>query len=344
MENLDQNIKPVRLHLELKREHLPAKAKVMLKRYGDSSTGDKITRDILIPSDMPLHNLHYTIQVLFGWRNSHLRSFNLPKENFDKLTNKTIKGWANLVGDFFVPPSIGEDYYWNDNYEGGSEKLWFKKRYTGPYKYEGYFKDVSLAKLDVENLLSEYKNLPVREPFADYVKRAKVDENAKINIIKHAPLIDLTIQEVDDSIYFGFGFNDLMENIIVDQLIAYKDEEIFFDGKMPSCHHLDYNYDFGDNWEVKITKHKSCDDLIAANLITTEELEAAKAIVTNQHKPVCLSMDGISLIDDVGNLFGFAEFLEEIYEGSDKVEVASMKRWGKSQGYSEKKLQPQKIL
>lgn len=44
----------------------------MMKRYGESLTGNSITRDILIPADMPLHNLHYAIQKLFGFQNSHL--------------------------------------------------------------------------------------------------------------------------------------------------------------------------------------------------------------------------------------------------------------------------------
>ncbi len=71
-------ITPVRLHLELRSDYLSDYHKRMLRRYGESSTGESITRDILIPSDMPLHNLHYAMQKLFGWQNSHLRSFYLP--------------------------------------------------------------------------------------------------------------------------------------------------------------------------------------------------------------------------------------------------------------------------
>ena len=56
--------KPVHLHLELKDDYLNDAEKAILHRYGESSTGDSISRDILIPSDMPLHNLHYAIQKL----------------------------------------------------------------------------------------------------------------------------------------------------------------------------------------------------------------------------------------------------------------------------------------
>ena len=78
--SIKSEITAVRLRLELKDDYLSDYQKRMLKRYGESISGDSITRDILIPSDMPLHNLHYTIQRLFGWQNSHLRSFYLPEE------------------------------------------------------------------------------------------------------------------------------------------------------------------------------------------------------------------------------------------------------------------------
>lgn len=59
-------IKPIHLRLELKDDYLSDFQKVMLKRYGESITGDSIIRDVLIPSDMPLHNLHSVIQKAFG--------------------------------------------------------------------------------------------------------------------------------------------------------------------------------------------------------------------------------------------------------------------------------------
>ena len=60
-------IPTIRLHLELKDEYLSDYQRRTLRRYGESTTGESITRYILIPSDMPLHNLHYAIQKLFGW-------------------------------------------------------------------------------------------------------------------------------------------------------------------------------------------------------------------------------------------------------------------------------------
>ena len=120
---MKNNITPVRLHLELKDDYLSDYQKRMLKRYGESASGDSITRDILIPSDMPLHNLHYAIQKLFGWQNSHLRSFYLPERVYSELTDDTVRGWSDLVGILFQPPEAEKDVFWDDDYESGSFKV-----------------------------------------------------------------------------------------------------------------------------------------------------------------------------------------------------------------------------
>ena len=114
---IKNKITPVRLHLELKGDYLSDYQKRMLRRYGESTSGESITRDILIPSDMPLHNLHYAIQRLFGWQNSHLRSFYLPDDIYNKLTGGTVKGWSDLLGVIYE----GED-----KEEASSARVWAK--------------------------------------------------------------------------------------------------------------------------------------------------------------------------------------------------------------------------
>lgn len=158
--SIKNEITPVRLHLELRDDYLSDYQKRMLIRYGESTSGDSITRDILVPSDMPLHNLHYTIQILFGWQNSHLRSFYLPEEVYNKLTGGTVKGWSDLVGILFQPPSEAEeDVFWDDDYERGSFKVWLRKKYTGPYIYGGTMEHPEVARRDVQELLDSYKML-----------------------------------------------------------------------------------------------------------------------------------------------------------------------------------------
>ena len=178
---IKNKITPVRLHLELKCDYLSDYQKRMLKRYGESASGESITRDILIPSDMQLHNLHYAIQKLFGWQNSHLRSFYLPEDIYNKLTGGTVKGWSDLVGILFQPPSECEaDVFWDDDYEKGSLKVWLRKKYTGPYIYGGTMEYPEAARQDVKILLERFRMLEVRESFSDYWKRKEQDKNSEI--------------------------------------------------------------------------------------------------------------------------------------------------------------------
>ena len=343
--SIKNEITPVRLHLELRDDYLSDYQKRMLRRYGESISGDSITRDILIPSDMPLHNLHYAIQKLFGWQNSHLRSFYLPEEIYDKLTGSTVKGWSDLVGILFQPPSEAEeDVFWDDDYERGSFKVWLRKKYTGSYIYGGTMERLEVARQDVQELLEHFRMLEVRESFNDYMKRAEQDKNAEMRIIKKAPLIDLTLEEMNSSIMIDGGTESLLERLEVNKVIAAQGEDIASKELFPVTKELIYNYDFGDNWIVKITKYKDCEDLLKQNIIDEYELEEAEEIVLDKHKPVCINKVGVSVLDDVGGLSGFADFLGTIYEGEDKEEVSSARAWAKSLGWSATKVSNKMML
>ena len=66
LKETDQPSNPIRLHLKLENKYADSESKRILRKYGRSSTGTSIERDILIPSDMTLHALHYAIQRLYG--------------------------------------------------------------------------------------------------------------------------------------------------------------------------------------------------------------------------------------------------------------------------------------
>lgn len=338
-------ITSVHLHLELKDEYLTEDQKRMLKRYGESSTGEAICRDILIPSDMPLHNLHYAIQKLYGWQNSHLRNFLLPEEEYQKLTGGTVKSWSNLVGILFQPPSESEkDIFWDDDYEKGSINTWLKKKYTGPYFYGGELEHPEIAKRDVKRLMDNFQMLDVKESFQDYIARSKKDGDKETKTLRKAPLIELTLEEMNSSIIIEGGTEALLERLEVSKVLAGKDE--LFDEKtfFPVTRKLIYNYDFGDNWILTITKEQDCRELLESGLVSDEEIAYANEMVLNEHRPVCIHKDGVSLLDDVGGLSGFADFLGIVYESEDKQERDEHRAWAKSLAWSEKKIANKKIL
>jgi hypothetical protein len=338
--------KAIHLHLELKSDYLGDTEKAILHKYGLSSTGDSISRDILIPSDMPLHNLHYAIQRLFGWQNSHLRRFILPEEVYTKVTGGTVKGWADLVGTLFQPPIECEhDVFWDDDYQSGSIKTWFRKKYTGPYCFRGIMEDFERAQDDINELIERFPILEVRESFGDYMNRSKGKDKEKIRIIKKAPLIELTLQEMNNSIIVEGGTESLLERLEAAKVLAFKDEDICnVNDIFPVTHTLIYNYDFGDNWTITITKERDCKELLQKGCISNNELLEAEATVLLKHKPICIHKDGIFVLDDVGGLHGFISFLKEVYEGEDESERDHAKTWAQSLGWSERKISNKLVL
>lgn len=328
--------KPIRLRLELKKEFFDKEEQRLLKRYGGSSTGKTIRRDILIPSDMHLHHLHYAIQKLFGWQNSHLRCFELPEDIYRKLTGGTVRGFAKLAGVLFQYfDAETEDAFWDDDYRRGSINTWLKKKYTGPYRYGGTAEAYDEAQNAMDHLLNRHS------------------------------VIDMTLEEMQSKIIFDEGLCNLLERLPVCDILAQEGDKITGlkaieknindpswrrNGEIgpkiePVAKSLLYRYDFGDNWEITITRpDDSCKDLIDEALISEMELDHGVETVLSSHKPVCIHRDGMNVVDDVGGLSGFASFLGSVYESEDKKEKEESLTWAKSMGWSTRTVDLKNVL
>ena len=88
-------------------------------------------------------------------------------------------------------------------HEKGSINVWLKKKYTGPYIYGGTMEQPEIARQDINELLDYYSMLEVREPYRDFMERVKQNKYAEIRIIKKAPLIELTLEEMNILIFEG---------------------------------------------------------------------------------------------------------------------------------------------
>lgn len=138
---------------------------------------------------------------------------------------------------------------------------------------------------------------------------------------------------------------------------------------IPALSSLIYRYDYGDGWEVKITCTNAWFDRSAyarddegnmkrdrngfiqdkayyvdafGNEITGEFLDEIK-VIEKKEKPVCTAWDGINLMDDVGGIHGFCEFLMAI-NGNDPEEKRSYKTWAKGLGWTGRMSKPENIL
>ncbi|MBK5252258.1 MAG: hypothetical protein JJE29_06465 [Peptostreptococcaceae bacterium] len=356
-DSLDDD-EPILLHMELINEWCSEEHRKLLMKYADTTERGTITRDVLIPADMPLHNLHYAIQRLFGWQNSHLRAFRLDEKDYERLTGKCVREWAKLVGILFQGlPYDEDDQFWDDDYIYGNIKVWLRKKYIGPYVFGGYTEDYDEAKGSVEEMIRRFPIVEVRESFYDYherIKDKKDDESEKTKIIKKAPILDLTIRELTNSISFDSALDELLERIPVAEVLGVKGgklaecEEIqkWMDGHAlkPVTDKLIYNYDFGDNWVVEITRFSDWKELSEQDVIEENWLSEAVGIVNDKHKPVCINKKGGYVMDDVGGMGGFADFLYNIYKSEDMEEREAYREWAKSMGWRKKKVELEKML
>lgn len=127
---------------------------------------------------------------------------------------------------------------------------------------------------------------------------------------------------------------------------------------------LYFNYDFGDDWYVKITGSCGATDLVESGRIRQEELDEAVTTVCTKHRPVCIAQDGLSVLDDVGGYHGFLQFLRGINQKGRKrlneaddayksgwceeygpfVDKQDSLEWAKSLGWSRRKVSNKNLL
>ena len=366
IEKMDRTPKAYRLHLELVQDEdgtairFSSEEEEILRKYARYRTG--FSRDIIVPSDMTLHALHYSIQRLFGWGNSHLREFSLMPDDFAAVTNGLTSVWENLCGVLFrFPEEDNQELFWDDDYNGRqSFKTWLKQKYTGPYStyctcdtYSGN-----------QRLVTQFNR--------EFPQYAKTEPAEKLN-------------DFQGQVWLGGNLNCLMERIRLSELFVPENVDLpcrdewktFIRSSiqqaknsepelLPFVHAIMYQYDFGDGWCVKI----SCEEgyCSKAGLDSEDAADIATGIsgssaffrigdgcrinngfneilsyVAFKKNPICVSADGMNLVDDVGGVFGFVDFIETLH-GDDAEEAQEMKNWAESLGWSLRMNKPEKML
>ena len=414
-------VRIIRLHMELFDEYeewydgCNDKYAEVFRKYGKLEYGDHISRDIIVPGDIPLYALHYVIQRAFGWENSHLHRFELPKEQFKMITDNNASTWSYMVGVYLRSPLMNEDdEFWADDYNGGSFKNWLRKKYTGPYLSQCYGEGLMSCQRDMLKIDMDEKYYVLYEksynrktqnydgeeriteviPVYDHngKKRSKPKpigkddrpyrvETKKFEAIPAEGLTHLFDRDPMallerlpiDSVLAPAEYRLLKdvsgeEREYIDEQIAKSAEEIAqelggyvcrivkeqIDSPMaqvypiPVTDTLIYSYDFGDNWKIRITASENCVDLVESGRITQAELDKANVKCREVYRPVLIARDGEMLVDDVGGIHGFAEFLKEInpdlkgLDPEEKEEAKQRKKdnitWAKSLGWHRENL------
>ncbi len=357
----------------------------VLKKYG--KVNDGIIREIIVPGDITLHALHYVIQRAFGWQNSHLHHFELPETVFAALTQNSFMRWADFCGLYFrFPFEDFEDIYGDDDYDGRvSPKTWFKRKYTGPYLFHCKSEMFYVAKKALYSLLNENEEMPVSPSFEEFMKMSDAERE---NLRQHPrikKIEDVTVDEMRMLFAEATGLDELLERLKLAELLgdAASSEELQnlvdnanaasealrkpakrggvmpFDAKiLPLTGELTYEYDYGDGWEVKIelVDEYGCDDLSDEQLILRKKDGAAveegltQQIITvlSNQRPLCVMLDGLPVLDDVGGIYGYCEMLKGIHgnksDNSDFDNSEETREWLRMQEWTGRMPKPEALL
>lgn len=362
----------LKLHLELDMDYVDEKEREILRKHGYMR--NSISRDIFVPSDITLHALHYVILRAFGWQNGHLHHFSLPEDVFEALTEDRFSEWAKLAGVYFrFPTENYEDIYWDDDYrEGQSFKAWLKKKYTGPYKYKGFSEHYLCNQVEVQGMFSRWDEITVHEfvwgakeqpkPYNVKLKEATVKQvtNAFADVfcyelLERLPLCTVlqTEGEINSTDVKKYVKNQLEILDLEEMRDQYENRHFksskqrreFFEkyniSVLPVTNLLNYSYDYGDGWKVKI----NCNGVLSKDEIEQDIFEE----VIEKHRPICIAKDGIELVDDVGGIHGFCRMLETIYECDFNDEDAIEEResildWAQMMGWTGRRVSVKQTL
>lgn len=369
----------LKLHLELDMEGCDKHDMKVLRKHGKVS--ESISRDIIIPADMTLHALHYAIQKLFGWQNSHLHHYEFPEDVFCSLTQNSLSRWCSLAGIYFrFPDEDMDDLYWDDDYEPNmSVKSWFKSKYRGPYSYGGLGDYYCENQKLVRQLKQEMPAFTVRPSFQEFMANGgKYDSKVQ----KIVSLENATVEEFRNSVDLGGDLTHLLERLTVIEYLYLPDNDYFLDSiddKIRFCEDgldnnlaawesilsdidnrfedfclyaavstvrmqaqsdmLNYFYDYGDGWQVSIT-------LTEAYYLDSIDEQNGDAVrtVLESYTPLCVAVDGLPVLDDVGGIHGYVDFLMTAHYSENEEDREEARKWAKSLGWTGRASKPGNLL
>jgi len=424
------------------------------REFLDLAKAEKgISREVLVNGRTNLHAIHYMIQRLFGWQNSHLHNFYLSESDFDMVTDdQKVDEYLKLCGTLFLFPGADlDDRFWDDDYMSGTSfKSWLRYKYMYGYRdfsvensylrnaehkkrlKERFGKQLSKPGMTLEDLnavvmfensfnmlieglsvrslfrtslpkefdlnapswrsFQELLMQPVIDEYEDFEKRKPKDYKTVMSAMQELMNVRKNMLAVEKAIRYGQAkqVRDYYEADPVDVLHEMREaiyglEEILEGflsagnpGVIPFADELFYNYDYGDDWCIRIT----CEDAYTAiekddhakhvveihpdgttspiKFVPKEDIEYTSLhrnqidaelkeslhLAYREFRPICVSVDGLNVMDDVGGLFGYQRFLKTINSkrSGDIEEREDMRSWAKSMGWTGRKTQPKNIL
>lgn len=117
---------------------------------------------------------------------------------------------------------------------------------------------------------------------------------------------------------------------------------------------LVYHYDYGDDWQVRITcKNVYCAPAVDEDanpiFVNDEDMEVMPKLYAAVHRvskdkaPVCIACDGVKVLDNIGGLEGFCEFLRD-YNSDEPASLANAKVWAEEDKWKDRVPNPKTLL
>lgn len=350
-----------------------------------------------------LHHFELPSSIFAELTNSE---FDGEDDNRFSYQNGSFIKWADYCGTYFRFPSEDwDDIYWDDDYKGDvSFKSWLKRKYNGPNYYLGNSEHFVCARKAAEEFIRDYpvirvvpyfvnpgpRNSKSRQEISKPVTEATVREisimfeSSLYQLLERLPLCEVLFAQGDQKpseiqlskqqkertdlyrscinkyVYIKRGINRSVNDS------AWSEDNI---AVLPVTDELIYNYDYGDDWRVRITcdekycfKYKDNEPVLSSEL-SYEQLINDKVRLFNQKDELildddecedilsvflnrrlkCTYVDGLNVLDDVGGVYGFADFLKQLHEG-ELEDSESIKAWASGMGWTGRQISPKNIL
>ena len=293
----------------------------VLRAYGKLKYDKTITRDIIVPEEMPLYAVHYMIQRAFGWQNSHLHRFRLPEERFLKITEGKAARWLDLMGVLFSSPLMDdEERFWADDYESGSFRNWLRRKYTGPYISLNYHEGIVPCSLDKKYILQKWPETE-EKPVQNIFEMFEEDPNQLLERLPIGQVLASATEKNADKTELADSFESFLDSSLKAEIFTILESDKDDPAIQPSVKcctdMLCYEYDFGDGWFIEITARDGCDGLLRSSRVKAADVDNAVRTVCEENRPVCIASDGLPVLDDVGGIDGYVRFLRGINKQSE---------------------------
>lgn len=213
-----------RLRLSVDTEEMKAGELAKLEEYGVEKGW---TRDLIVPSHIPLHYLHYVIQRAFGFENVADHVFQIP--HFSTIA-PNLRTYCRLCGILFRFPELNdEELYWDDDYDGKkSIRTWLKEKYCGFWNT-----DAGTGYGYADNQYRIWKWLGDKVPDFHTFLPAFEQEEYEEELVKLGAPEEYTIGEMDDEgaeMFSGqFPANNLIESLLLKDVMCLEPGELEVD-------------------------------------------------------------------------------------------------------------------